>query len=146
METGIKTFEIMVLISRLVLRLKKQGGGIHVIETLARVTAHFLQVFYQRMGILMYVISVQLGPKSSMPNAKISPEIKNKTNELAFLFKRNCNSTLPDQKNSKVTPTYLKTSLLRRLLAQNLPNATPLIGQIHSFSKMTITFELLMGF
>ena len=33
-ETGIETFEIMVLISRLVSRLKKQGG-IPVIETLA---------------------------------------------------------------------------------------------------------------
>ena len=38
-ETGIETFEVTVLISRLVLRLKKQGG-ITVIETLARVTAH----------------------------------------------------------------------------------------------------------
>ena len=39
METGIKTFEITVLISRLISRLKKQGG-ILVIKTLARVTAH----------------------------------------------------------------------------------------------------------
>ena len=37
-KTGNKTFEITVMISRLVLRLKKQGG-IPVIKTLARVTS-----------------------------------------------------------------------------------------------------------
>ena len=39
-ENGIETFEITVLLSKLVSRLKKQGGGIPVIETLARFTAH----------------------------------------------------------------------------------------------------------
>ena len=42
-ETGVETFEITVLISRLISRLKKQGG-ISVIETLARVTAHLCSV------------------------------------------------------------------------------------------------------
>ena len=37
-------------------------------------------------------------------------------------------------------------SLLRRLHAQTLPNATRPIGKIHPFSKMAVTFEPLMGF
>ena len=40
----------------------------------------------------------------------------------------------------------LKTSLLCRLQAQTLPDATPPIGKIHPFSKMAVTFEPLMGF
>ena len=39
-----------------------------------------------------------------------------------------------------------KTSLLRRLQEQTLPDATPTIGPIHPFSKMTVTSEPLMGF
>ena len=39
----------------------------------------------------------------------------------------------------------IKTSLLRRLQAQTLPEATPPIGQIHPFSKMAVTFEPLKG-
>ena len=39
-----------------------------------------------------------------------------------------------------------ETSLLRRLQAQTLPDATPPIGKIYPFSKMTVTFEPLMGF
>ena len=39
-----------------------------------------------------------------------------------------------------------KTSLLRRMQAQALSDATPPIGQIHTFSKMTVIFEPLMGF
>ena len=39
-----------------------------------------------------------------------------------------------------------KTSLLRRLQAQTLPDATPPIGKIHPFSKMAITFEPLKQF
>ena len=38
-----------------------------------------------------------------------------------------------------------KTSLLSRLQAQTLPDATPPIGKIHPFSKMDVTFEPLMG-
>ena len=38
----------------------------------------------------------------------------------------------------------LETSLLRRLQAQTLPDATPPIGNIYPFTKMTITFELAM--
>ena len=38
------------------------------------------------------------------------------------------------------------TSLLRRLHAQTLPDATPPIGKIHHFSKMVVTFEPLMRF
>ena len=41
---------------------------------------------------------------------------------------------------------FTATSLLRRLQAQTLPKATPRIGQIHSCSKIAITFELLKGF
>ena len=40
----------------------------------------------------------------------------------------------------------METTLLRRLQALTLPNATPQIGKIHPFSKMNVTFETLMGF
>ena len=40
---------------------------------------------------------------------------------------------------------YMKTSLLRRLQAQTLPDDTPPIGKIHPFSKLAITCEPLMG-
>ena len=39
-----------------------------------------------------------------------------------------------------------KTSLLRKLQAQTLPNATPPIGQIQPLSKMAVTFEPLKRF
>ena len=39
-----------------------------------------------------------------------------------------------------------KTSLLRRLQAQTLPDATPPIDKIHPFSKMAVTFEPIMEF
>ena len=38
----------------------------------------------------------------------------------------------------------LRTSLLQRLQAQNLPDATPPKGKIHPFRPMTITFDPLM--
>ena len=34
-----------------------------------------------------------------------------------------------------------KRSLLRRLQAQTLPDATPLIGSIYQFCKIAVTFE-----
>ena len=37
-----------------------------------------------------------------------------------------------------------KKSLLRRMQAQNLQDATPSIGKIHPFSKIAVTFEPLM--
>ena len=40
----------------------------------------------------------------------------------------------------------VKTSLLRRLQAQTLPDEAPPIGKIHPFTKMAVTFEPLMGF
>ena len=40
----------------------------------------------------------------------------------------------------------VKTSLLRRLQTQTLLDAIQLIGKIHPFSKMTVTFQPLMGF
>ena len=40
---------------------------------------------------------------------------------------------------------FVQTSLLCRLHAKTLPNATPPIGKIHSFCKMAITIEPLMG-
>ena len=36
---------------------------------------------------------------------------------------------------------YCKTSLVRRLQVQTLPDATPPAGKIHSFSKIAVTFE-----
>ena len=39
-----------------------------------------------------------------------------------------------------------EASLLRRLQAQTLPDASPPIGKIHHFNKMVVTFELLMQF
>ena len=41
---------------------------------------------------------------------------------------------------------HYKTSLLRRLQAQTLPNVTQPIGKINTISKMTVTFEPLMQF
>jgi hypothetical protein len=35
----------------------------------------------------------------------------------------------------------VKTSLLRRLQAQTLPDEAPPMGKIHPFSKIAITFE-----
>jgi hypothetical protein len=49
----------------------------------------------------------------------------------------------------KVRPVSLftgETSLLRRLQAQTLPDATPPIVKIHPFSKFAITFKPLMLF
>ena len=43
-------------------------------------------------------------------------------------------------------PIGNRTSLLRRLQAQTLPDEAPPIGKIHPFTKMAITFEPLMGF
>ena len=40
----------------------------------------------------------------------------------------------------------LKTSLLRRLQAQTLPDATPRVGKIHPFSKIAVTFEPIKKF
>ena len=34
-----------------------------------------------------------------------------------------------------------KTSLLRSLQAQPLPDEAPLVGKIHPFSKIVVTFE-----
>ena len=39
-----------------------------------------------------------------------------------------------------------ETSLLRRLQAQTLPDATPPIGSVDQFSKSAVTFELIMQF
>ena len=39
-----------------------------------------------------------------------------------------------------------KTSLLRRLQAQTLPDATPPIGKIYPFTKTAVTFEPGMRF
>ena len=64
-ETGIKTFDITVLISRLVLRLKKQGG-IPVIETLARVTAHLWSRPIQKRGALVPPSPNITGPVAPM--------------------------------------------------------------------------------
>ena len=36
---------------------------------------------------------------------------------------------------------YISTSLLRRLQAQTLPNATSPIGKVHPFSKIAVTLE-----
>ena len=40
--------------------------------------------------------------------------------------------------------TMFKTSLLRRVQTQTLPDATPPIGKTHPFSKIAITFEPVM--
>ena len=41
---------------------------------------------------------------------------------------------------------HLKTSLLRRLQAQTLPDATPPLGKILLFTKITVTFEPMKQF
>ena len=46
----------------------------------------------------------------------------------------------------KNTPNGEKKSLLRRLKAQTLPDATPSIGKIHFLSKMVVPYKPLMGF
>ena len=40
----------------------------------------------------------------------------------------------------------LRTSLLHKLQAQTLPDATLLMGNIHPFSKIAVTFETMLGF
>ena len=40
--------------------------------------------------------------------------------------------------NNHLTKIYIKTSLLRRLQAQTIPNAIPPIGQIHPFSGSAV--------
>ena len=49
-------------------------------------------------------------------------------------------------RTAPATPGLLKTSLLRRLQAQTLPDEAPPIGKIHPFTKIAVTFEPLMGF
>ena len=41
---------------------------------------------------------------------------------------------------------FIKTSLLRKMQAQTLPDATTPIGQIYPFTKMTATVEPVMRF
>ena len=41
---------------------------------------------------------------------------------------------------------YSKTSLLRRLQAQTLPDATPPISKIHPFSKIAVNFVQFVQF
>ena len=43
-------------------------------------------------------------------------------------------------------PVLEKTSMLRRLQGQTLPDATLPIGKIHPFSKLVVTFEPLIQF
>ena len=43
--------------------------------------------------------------------------------------------------NNKEECTHTKTSLLRRLQAQTLPDAAPPTGKIHPFSKIAVTLE-----
>ena len=43
-------------------------------------------------------------------------------------------------------PIIVRTSLLGRLQAQTLPDATPPIGQVYPSSKMAGTFEPMIGF
>ena len=45
-----------------------------------------------------------------------------------------------------ISPDSVIKSLLRRLQAQTLPNATPPIGKIYPFTKMALTFEPVMRF
>ena len=40
----------------------------------------------------------------------------------------------------------IKTSLLRRLQAQTLPDATPPLGKIPQFTKIAVTFDLMKQF
>ena len=67
-----------------------------------------------------------------------------------YLFKHfTINIFVPFDLSDKKTFLYLiflYTSLLRRLQAQTLPDATQPIGKIYPFTKMTITFEPLMRF
>ena len=44
------------------------------------------------------------------------------------------------------SPILRKTSMLRRLQAETLPDEAPPIGKINPFSKRAITFEPLIGF
>ena len=44
------------------------------------------------------------------------------------------------------SPGLLKTSVLRRLQAQTLPNEAPPVGKIYPFSKIAVTFEPIQPF
>ena len=72
---------------------------------------------------------------------------------LVLLFFNFCNSGLGNLLSlsrgccaAQCSTNHHQTSLLRRVQAQTLPDATPPIGQMHPFSKMTITFKPLIGF
>ena len=47
---------------------------------------------------------------------------------------------------SKTKLCLVKTSPLRRLHAQTLPDATPPLGKIEPFTKITVTFEPMKQF
>ena len=59
----------------------------------------------------------------------------------AQLFQPTALTSLPTE---PLTNSLKKTSLVRRLQTQTLLGATPLIGKLHQFSKMAITFEEMM--
>ena len=46
----------------------------------------------------------------------------------------------------EISSSQIKKKLIRMLQARTLPDATPPIGKILSFSKMTVTLEPLVGF
>ena len=58
----------------------------------------------------------------------------------------NNTATEEEEEEEYRAAVYFQTSLLHRLLAQTLPDATPPIGKIQPFSKMAVTFEPQMRF
>ena len=48
--------------------------------------------------------------------------------------------------NIYINRENVRTSLLRRLQAQTLPDANPPIGEIHPFSNIAVVFEPMIQF
>ena len=59
---------------------------------------------------------------------------------------RNTMSLVSQSLNLEKNWRWIERSLLRRLQAQTLPDATPPMSKIYPFTKMAVTFEPVMPF
>ena len=62
------------------------------------------------------------------------------------MFKQKKPEKASDDNIEKEASDLIETSLLRRLQAQTLPDATPPIRKIYPFIKMAVTVEPVMQF
>ena len=71
-------------------------------------------------------------PQSLFPSPVVSLDPENCVRGIVYTGGGNC---------KLISARCQETSLLRRLQALTLPNATPPIAKIHPFSKIAVTFE-----